>query len=91
MKGKEQQAYEENLDVCFIVRMPREMRDRVEAHAQWMAKRRHVPDCSLAAASRDLLRRGLMTTPGGHEQRRRERARRREQQAAQSPQLKMWA
>jgi hypothetical protein len=88
VKGKQRLAYEENLDVCFIVRMPRELRDHLREHAEWMARRDKVPKVSLAAASRNLLRRGIMTTPGGKEKRRQERERQKRAAAKASPQLK---
>ena len=86
-KGPEREAYENDLSECFIVRMPRELRDEVQAHAAWMGRRRKQKPASLAAASRDLLRRGLMTTPGGHEKRRQERKRRLERAERESHQL----
>ena len=56
-------AYRAELDVCFIVRMPRAMRDAIEDHGRWMAARYKLERVSLAAASRDLFHRGLYLSP----------------------------
>jgi len=56
-------AYRDDLDVCFIVRMPRAMRDAIEDHGRWMAARYKLERVSLAAASRDLFHRGLYLSP----------------------------
>lgn len=67
-------AYETELDVCFIVRMPRALRADIEAHAAWLAARHHLDHVSLAAAGRDLFRRGLNFSPAARRARRRARA-----------------
>lgn len=63
-------AYESELDVCFIVRMPRVMRDAIEAHGEWMRAHYQVERISLAAAARNLFLRGLILSPAERRARR---------------------
>lgn len=57
------EAYQTDLDICFIVRMPRALREQIEAHRDWMRFKYRRKTISLAAASRDLFRRGLILSP----------------------------
>jgi len=67
-------AYDCELDVCFICRMPRAMREQIDAHAAWMCAHYHLRRVSLASAARDLFRRGLSFCPAERRARRRRAA-----------------
>lgn len=62
-EAEARRAYDEELDVCFIVRMPRALRDSIEAHRAWMCAHYRRERVSLASAARELFRRGLILSP----------------------------